>query len=86
MKQPEEILFGNYIAEVREQLECNVDEYWENITFDFTNEQIDKHLDYFELCLDKGLSAYRALDGFDEHLDWVSYLNWRNHKRIINGG
>ena len=83
MKQPEEIKFDNYIAEVKSQLECN-DASKDYATFDYSNEQIDKNLDYFESCLDKNLSSYKALWFFADHLDEIRAYNWRNHKRIIN--
>lgn len=84
MKQPEEILFDNYIAEVKEQLVCNAPKDYKYRTFHFYNHQIDANLDYFERCLDKRISSTQAIEEFEDYLDLEIDYNWRNHKKIIN--
>ena len=65
------IEFDCYIRDVKSQLWCNAsDDYkCENITFAYSEEQIEKHLDYFKDCLNRGVSAYLALTLFYDFLD-----------------
>jgi len=57
-----------YISDAKSQLTCNApnDEY---ITYDYTESQIDANLDYFEKCMEDGLSAYKALLFFNDYLN-----------------
>jgi hypothetical protein len=63
--------FDLYIIDVKEQLECNATEEFkkEFITYSYTNEQIDKNLDYFKKCQLEGLSGYKALLYFCDYLE-----------------
>ena len=63
--------FKEYIENTREQLHCNASEYYKNnyITYTYTNEQVDNNLEYFEKCMNRGLSAYKALLYFDDYLN-----------------
>ena len=53
----------NYIDYVKSQLYCNAtEEYRSNhITYDYTNEEVDRNIDYFNVCQRNGLSPYYAL-------------------------
>ncbi len=60
----------NYIKIVRKQLDCNATEEYKKsyVTYLYTNDEIDEHLDYFERCKNFGLSAYKALLFFDDYI------------------
>jgi hypothetical protein len=51
----------NYIDDVKKQLTCNNNSDVEYITYEYSNEQIDEHLDYFKNSMKNGLSGYKAL-------------------------
>lgn len=55
-----------YMKDVKQQLYCNASEEYRNqyITYGYTEEEVDKNLDYFEKCRSRNLSAYKAL--FDD--------------------
>jgi len=61
-----------YIADAKSQLCCNYPypgygtDY---ISYDYTEEQVDRNISYFEQCLKKGLSAYKALLFFPDYID-----------------
>jgi len=62
--------FEEYIADVKSQLTCNTS-YEERISvgsYNYTEEQVDLHLDYFKDCLSRGLSGYKALLFFSDIL------------------
>lgn len=62
--------FYDYIADVKSQLCCNnPGETVEYITYDYTEEQIDENLDYFDKCRQRDLSAYKALLFFYDYLN-----------------
>jgi hypothetical protein len=60
-----------YMDAVRSHLTCNASEYDLNnyITYDYTNEQIDDNIGYFRECKIWGLSPYKALLFFYDHLN-----------------
>lgn len=62
--------FEEYIKDVKSQLYCNATKEYIHyyIVYDYTNNQIDSHLDYFKQCLRNGLSAYKALLFFNDIL------------------
>jgi hypothetical protein len=53
----------SYIFDVKLQLTCNASNEYKTgyITYDYSNQEIDDNLEYFKECMDKGLSAYKAL-------------------------
>jgi hypothetical protein len=57
---------NKYIKEVKAQLVCNAPPDYQKryVTFQFTNEQVDKNLDYFKDCMNRKLSPYKALELF----------------------
>ena len=65
--------FQLYIIDVKQQLYCNAsDEYKkEYITYNYTNEQVDNNLMYFEKCMRDGLSPYKALLYFGDYLNEI---------------
>ena len=62
--------FNSYVENVKEQLYSNAtDEYKNNyITYEYSNEQVDNNLEYFKNCMKDGLSEYKALLFFGDHL------------------
>ena len=66
----EQTYFAAYLWDVKSQLYCNAsEEYHEKyITYDYSEEEVDSHLDYFRECMRKGLSGYKALLFFDDYL------------------
>lgn len=62
---------NEYILNVKSQLVCNTsDEYKsEHVTYNYTNETIDHHLDYFKKCMYNNLSSYKALLYFYDYLN-----------------
>lgn len=62
--------FEEYIQNVREQLYCNATEEFKSnyITYMYSNEQVDSNLDYFNNCMNSGLSGYKALLFFGDYL------------------
>lgn len=63
--------FDEYMNDVRCQLACNasIDYQRNNVTYVYTNEQVEANLRYFEKCHKSGLSAYKSLLFFREYLD-----------------
>ena len=60
----------DYLKKVKEQLCCNsTAESVNYITYDYTNEQVYDHFDYFERCKKTGLSPYKALLFFGDYMD-----------------
>jgi hypothetical protein len=64
----------SYIQKVKELLYCNATEEYKNnnITYLFTNDEIDKNIDYFLDCEKNELSSYKSL------LFFYDYLNTKN--------
>lgn len=62
--------FEEYIKDVKSQLTCNrsYEERLLFISYDYTEMQVDQKLDYFKECMNKGLSAYKALLFFSDEL------------------
>lgn len=62
---------GLYIQEVTSQLTCNsTDEYQStHITYTYSNEQVYANLEYFEKCMNAGLSADKSLLFFHDYLN-----------------
>lgn len=60
-----------YIFNAKQQLDCNASEYYKRnyITYDYTEEQIDNNIAYFERCMKSGLSDYKALLFFYDYLN-----------------
>lgn len=76
------VTFAEYKQAVLEQLDCNAtQEYKEKcIVYLFTNEQIEQNQDYFQSCLSRGLSPYKALLYFSEYLEgnYTPLTFWEN--------
>lgn len=66
-----EVDFSTYIQEVKELLCCNMSEEDKQkyICYLYTDDVIDKHLDYFKECLQSDLSPYKALLFFNDYLN-----------------
>ena len=66
----EQTYFTAYIWDVKSRLVCNALEehngLW--VSYSYSEEDIDSHLDYFRECMRKGLSGYKALLFFDDYL------------------
>ena len=62
------VIFEEYIKDVKSQLYCNNPEIVDFITYDYAEEEIDSNLDYFKECLDRNLSGYKALLFFSDYL------------------
>lgn len=61
-----------YIADVKAQLCCNnPTNQIEYITYDYTEQEIDRNIDYFETCMKDNLSAYKALLFFYDYLQEI---------------
>lgn len=69
--------FETYISEVKKELRCNAPESDRLIYhyFDFTNEQIDQNLQYFENYFYWKLPVFNALNNF---------LKNTPHEKVIN--
>ena len=63
--------FVNYMFSVYGQLSCNAcKEYQaECITYTYTSDQVNRHIDYFKDCFDRGLSSYKALLFFSDYFE-----------------
>ena len=63
--------FDKYIIEVKEQLCCNTTKEYSdnNVTYLYTDEEIDNNLDYFKKCMKNDLSTYKALLFFYDYLN-----------------
>lgn len=63
--------FESYIEKVKEQLYCNASEEYKNTytTYLYSNQQIENNLEYFEKSMKMGLSPYKALLFFQDHLE-----------------
>lgn len=66
-----EYTFDEYMKNVREQLECNASEDYKSnyVVYTYSNEEVDKHLEYFEKCMNDNLSGYKALLFFNDYLN-----------------
>ncbi len=60
-----------YIEKVKGNLFCNSSEAdkKEFYLYEYNNEDIDNNRDYFERCSKDGLSPYKALLYFNDHLN-----------------
>lgn len=67
------IIFEKYIQEVKEQLCCNMSEKDKTtyICYEYTENDIDNNIDYFNKCYQDGLSAYKALLFFFNYLQEI---------------
>jgi hypothetical protein len=65
------INFDEYIEDVKSQLDENATDFHKNnyVTYTYSNELVDANLVYFEDCMNKGLSAYKALLFFTDYLN-----------------
>jgi len=72
--------FDRYMEDVFSQLEENATEKYktEHITYTFSNALINNNLDYFEWCMSKHLSPYKALLFF---YDYLHNEEWQNEIR-----
>lgn len=63
--------FNKYMLQVRERLECNATEEYkkENVSYLYSNEQVDANLDYFRRCMREDLPAHLALEYFHYYLE-----------------
>lgn len=71
--------FDLYMLDVKSQLTENATDFYKDnhITYTYSNEVVDNNLDYFEDCMNKGLSAYKALLYFYDYLtndEWQDEL------------
>lgn len=68
--------FDEYMDDVYNQLEehASEDHKSQHITFTFSTKLVNNNLDYFERCMDRGLSAYKALTFFGYYLNEDSDL------------
>ena len=62
------LTFDCYIRDIKSQLCCNNPEIVDFITYDYTEQEIDENLDYFQDCLNRNLSGYKALLFFCDYL------------------
>jgi hypothetical protein len=74
--------FDRYMQDVFSQLDENTsDEYKkEHVTYTFSTKLVNNNLDYFEWCMGKQLSAYKALLFFSDYLhneEWQNEINNR---------
>jgi hypothetical protein len=62
--------FKEYIEDVKSQLDENATDFHKNnyVTYTYSNELVGSNLDYFEDCMNKGLSPYKALLYFYDYL------------------
>ena len=62
--------FYQYMENVREQLECNATDDYKSkyVVYAYSNELVDLNIEYFKKCLDKQLSAYKALLFFHDYI------------------
>lgn len=74
--------FDNYIEDVKSQLTCNEkddEDKGKFVTYDYIDKQIDENIEYFKECMKSGLSAYKALLFFYDHLQGQGkrhFTNW----------
>jgi hypothetical protein len=63
--------FNEYMLDVKSQLDENATEYAKNnhVIYTYSNELVDNNLEYFEDCMNKGLSPYKALLFFYDYLN-----------------
>jgi hypothetical protein len=63
--------FDEYMLDVKSQLDENATEYAKSnyILYTYSNELVDNNLEYFEDCMNKGLSPYKALLFFYDYLN-----------------
>jgi hypothetical protein len=62
--------FDDYMLDVKSQLDENATEYAKDnyVLYTYSNELIDNNLDYFEKCMNRELSPYKALLFFYDYL------------------
>ena len=58
-----EMTFEEYIEDAKSQLDCNASERYKknNITYTYSNEDVDNNLEYFKATKNADISAYKAL-------------------------
>ena len=63
--------FDLYMLDVKSQLDENATEYAKSnyVLYTYSNELVDTNLEYFEDCMNKGLSPYKALLYFYDYLN-----------------
>ena len=62
--------FEDYLEDVKSQLCCNNDlDKVDYITYNYTEQQIERNIEYFKYCLRQNLSAYKALLFFSDYLE-----------------
>jgi hypothetical protein len=63
--------FDEYIEDVKSQLDETATDFHKSnyVTYTYSNELVDTNLDYFEDCMNGGLSAYKALLFFYDYLN-----------------
>ena len=73
-----------YLEDIKRHLSCfqTEDELKEYCTFDYTFEEILENKEYFESCLNKELSTYKALLFFEKKKKKDKLL-WDNYKICI---
>lgn len=64
--------FDEYLLKIYSHLCCNISEEKRNseyiVCYDYTEEEVNRHISYFKECYDKELSAYKALLFFHDFL------------------
>lgn len=70
-----DITLTDYIFKVKSHLYCNLtnNERMVEVSYDYTDDDIDKNVDYFCDCLNEGLSPYKALLFFYDYLTSKNY-------------
>lgn len=71
-----------YIEDAKSQLTCNQTGPVEYITYDYTNEEVDKNKDYFEYTLSQNLSAYKALLFLHDYLTGEYIINPKSYQMV----
>lgn len=68
--------FEEYMEDVYNQLEEHATEEHkrQHVTYTFSTELVNSNIDYFERCMDRGLSSYKALLFFHDYLNEDTYL------------
>lgn len=62
-------ILEEYVQDIKSQLCCNNDlEKIDYITYDYTEEEIDSNVSYFEKCMKQNLSGYKALLFLNDYL------------------
>ena len=63
-----------YLKDVRLQLTQNCKEDAPFITYDYSEKQIQDNVEYFEKCMKRNLSGYKALLFFNDYLKGEEFL------------